>query len=144
MQQEGLVGEAARLGARLDDVGQPLGLQPLELAVVEAWLLDHLGEQCQARIEVLRQRLEGGARAVPARLAADLDAEPLGRLGEGGCVKALRAGDQQVRGQRGDAAMRLVFSGSAGVEQEVDVDEGRAGDRHQPDGQAVRQPFAAE
>ena len=144
VQQEALVGEAPGIAAGLEDVGQPLGLEPLELAGVEAWLADHLGEQRQARVEVLRERLEGRARAVPARLAADLDPEALGGLGKRRRIQAPRAGHQQVRGQRRDAAERLVLRGRTRVEQEVDAHQARPGHRHQPQGQAVRQLTAGE
>ena len=61
---------------------------------------DHLGQQRQPVVELAAERGEAGARAVPRRLAADLDAEPLGRLGEGGRVEALGAGHEHLRGQR--------------------------------------------
>jgi hypothetical protein len=53
--QEHLVGESPGLGSRLQDVSQALGLEALELAVVEAGLAQHLGQQAEALVEVLRQ-----------------------------------------------------------------------------------------
>ena len=43
--------------------------------------------------------------------------ESLGRLGEGGRVEAARPGDEQLRRQRGDAALRLVLARRAGIGQ---------------------------
>ena len=108
-------------------------------SLVEARAADHLGQQRQAVVELRAERREPGAGAVPRRLAADLDAEALGRLGEGGRVEALRAGDEQLGGQRRDAGLRLVLARRAGIGQEVDADELAVGQRHEPDGQPVGQ-----
>ncbi len=72
--QEHLVGQAAGIGASLQDVGEALRLEPIELAGVQPRLADHLGQQRDAVVGMLGERLEGGACRVPAGLAADLDA----------------------------------------------------------------------
>ena len=142
--EESLVGETAGLGARLEDVGQALGLQPLELGRVEAGGAEHVGQEAHAGVEVLTEGQEAGTRAVPRRLAADLDAEALGRLGEGGRIEVAGAGDQQLGGEGRDAGLRLVLGGGAGIGQEVDAHELALGERHEPDAQAVRERVARD
>ncbi len=144
MLEEPLVGQATRIGARLHDVGEALGFEPLEFAWVEAGLEDHLRQEGEAVDEMFGHGLERSSGAVPARLAADLDSEPLGRLGEGVGVEASRAGDEQLRGERRDAALHLGLGRRPGVHEEVDVHERAIGQRDEPEGQPVCQPSALE
>ena len=141
---EALVGQPPGLGSRLQDVRQALGPQAFELARIEARLTEHLGQEGQPRFELIGKRLERRARAVPARLAAHLDPEPLGRLGEGRGIQALRARDQQLGGECRHAALPLVLGCRARIGQQVDAGQGCALDRHQPDGQPVCQAVPAE
>ena len=93
---------------------------------------------------MLAERREPGARRVPRRLGPDVDPQALGRRGEAGRIEVAGAGDEQLRGQRGDAALCLVLGRGAGIGQEVDGHELAIGQRHEPDAQAVRQPMADE
>jgi hypothetical protein len=140
--EEPLVGEAPRLGTGLEDVVQPLGLQPVELTLVQPRRHDHLGQQLEPRIEVLPEGDERGARTVPGRLAADLDPEPLGRLREGGCVERPRPGDEQLSRQCRDAGLCLVLGRGARIGEQMDADELALGERHEPDAEPVRQDVA--
>ena len=142
--EEPLVGEAARIGARLEDVVQALRLQAFELTLIEPRGPDHLREELEAVVELCPERGEPGTGAVPRRLAADLDPETLGRLREGRCIEALGAGHEQLGGQRRDSALLLVLARGAGVDQQVDADELAVGERDEPDGQPVREPLAGE
>ena len=83
-------------------------------------------------------------RRVPAGLAADLDAQSLGGLGEGAGVQAAGAGDQQLGGQSRHPALGLVLRRRPGVDQQTHVDDGGAWNGNRPDRQPVRQRVTVE
>jgi hypothetical protein len=142
--QEHLVGQPARIGMRLEDVRQPLRLEPFELARIQARLAHHLRQQLDSLGGVLREGLERGARRVPAGLAAHLDAEPLGRLGEGRGIQPPGAGHLELRRQGGHAGPRLVLGRRPGVDQQMHVDDRGARHVHRPDGEPVGELAAGE
>ena len=98
--EEGSLGEPAWLGARMDDVGQALGLKPLELAGVRSAAPAASRPAGTGRRRSARQRLEPRRARCPARLAADLDAESRRSPREGGGRPALRAGTSRWRSAR--------------------------------------------
>ena len=104
----------------------------------------HLGEQGEPLVELAAQRREAGTGAVPRRLAAELDPEPLGRLGEVGCVEPPGAGHQHLRREPGEPGVRLVLRRRARIGQEVDAHQLPVGQRDEPHAEAVVEALVRE
>ena len=104
----GLVGAAARVGPGLEQVGEALVAQPVDLGLGERRAADDLGEQLERGLEAARRDVD--ARRTSASqpgLGVERGAEALGGLGQRDGVAALRALGQGAGGQDRGAALRV-------------------------------------
>ena len=110
---ERLLGAAARVGLRLEEVGQPLVAQAVDLALRERRAAHDLREQLERGREAARRHVEPGGGRVPAGLGVQRGAEALGGLGERDGVADLGALGQAACGEDRRAAEVVGLVGRA-------------------------------
>ena len=101
-----LVGPAARVGLRLQQVVQPLVPQSIDLVGREGRAEQDLGEELEGGRQPRRRHVDTDARGVPAGLGVERRTEPLGGLRQPDGVIPFRALGQGTGGQDGRPGVR--------------------------------------
>ncbi len=136
---ERLLGAAPRIGLRLEDVGQALVTQAVDLPLGECRPAQDLRQQLERGREPARRHVEPGVRRVPAGLRVQRGAEALAGLGQRDGVAQLGALGQRPRGEDGRAAEVVGLVARPGPEHHGRRDQRPARHRGHDDAQAVRE-----
>ena len=117
-----LVGAPARVGLRLDDVGQALVAEAVDLRFRERGPADDLGQQLQRGTEPRGRDVHARRRRVPAGLGVERRAEALGGLGQLDRVAQLRALGQAAGREHRRAGLPGGLVGGAGPAARCDAE----------------------
>ena len=140
----GLVGAAARIGLRLQQVVEPLVTQPLDLPRRERGSEQDLREELEGLAEPGGRDVDAHAGRVPAGVRMDGGAQPLARLDQGDRVVSLGALGQGAGRKDGRAA--LVRGLVHGTDRQHDgrADQRATGQVRDQDAEPVVQPCGGE
>ena len=97
------LGDSGRVLARGDDAGERQTLGAPKLVGTERRMEDDVGEEIEARVEILAQELGGDRREIGAGIGAELATEELDLARQLLRAPTRRALIEQVGGELGDA-----------------------------------------
>jgi len=141
---ERLVRASARIGARLEQVVEPLVAEPLDLPFREGGMEDHLGEQLEGGLQPVPRDVDARGQRVPAGLGMERGAKPFRGLGQLDGVIALRALGQGSRCEHRGAAHVVGLVDRAVAQDQRAGDERAARHVRDEDSKAVRQPVLVD